>query len=136
MFVFQFPEESLCTKLIHNLLGASDSVCSGEQKVNAVKSAWLVGHEQGLLPDHMYPFGIQMLKLENELSSSELFEVIFYAYNFADVFFCAVYFEVNSVITLSKMKNDSTLKKVSYLNACRIPKTPKETVTYLNIGLQ
>ncbi|CAG9087109.1 unnamed protein product [Plutella xylostella] len=72
----RFPDESLCTKLIHNLLGASDSVCSGEQKVNAVKSAWLVGHEQGLLPDHMYPFGIQMLKLENELSSSELFEIL------------------------------------------------------------
>lgn len=75
-FFFQFPDKTLCTKYIHDLLGANDAVCTDSQKIKAVKHAWMFGHENGLLTNEMYAFGFDMLKLENEMSKDELLEVI------------------------------------------------------------
>lgn len=43
--------------------------------MKAVKHAWMYGHESGLLTDEMYAFGIDMLKLEGEVTNEELMEV-------------------------------------------------------------
>ncbi|XP_030025221.2 U3 small nucleolar RNA-associated protein 6 homolog [Manduca sexta] len=72
----KFPEESLCTKYIHDLLGLSDNVCVESQKIEAVKHAWMYGHDNGLLSSDMYSFGIEMLKLENKMSENELVEML------------------------------------------------------------
>ncbi|XP_075978746.1 U3 small nucleolar RNA-associated protein 6 homolog [Anticarsia gemmatalis] len=72
----KFPEVKLCTKYIHELLGADESVCNDYQKINAVKHAWMYGHDNGLLSNDMYAFGIEMFKLENEMSSEELMEIL------------------------------------------------------------
>lgn len=45
------------------------------QKINAVKHAWMYGHENGLLSNEMYAFGIEILKLENKLSTEDFMEV-------------------------------------------------------------
>lgn len=72
--MFQFPDQNLCTKYIHDLLGVTDSICNDNQKIDAVKQAWLFGHEHGLLTNEMYEFGIDLLKLEDE-SQEQLVEV-------------------------------------------------------------
>ncbi|KAI5645548.1 u3 small nucleolar RNA-associated protein 6 domain-containing protein [Phthorimaea operculella] len=72
----QFPDKNLCTKYIHGLLGADEAVCSDEQRISAVKHAWRFGHDNGLLTDDMYAFGIELLKLENETSEEEFMEIL------------------------------------------------------------
>ncbi|KAJ8716271.1 hypothetical protein PYW08_013556 [Mythimna loreyi] len=72
----KFPDETLCTKYIHGLLGANDSVCSDYQKINAVKHAWMYAHENGLLSNDMFAFGIEILKLENETSDEDLLRIL------------------------------------------------------------
>uniref|UniRef100_A0A1E1WCU7 U3 small nucleolar RNA-associated protein 6 homolog n=1 Tax=Pectinophora gossypiella TaxID=13191 RepID=A0A1E1WCU7_PECGO len=72
----RFPENNLCTKYIHGLLSVSESICTDVQKLNAVKHAWLNGHESGLLSEDMFAFGFEMLKLENETSQDELMEIL------------------------------------------------------------
>ncbi|KAJ2944216.1 hypothetical protein O0L34_g18195 [Tuta absoluta] len=72
----QFPDKNLCTKYIHGLLGADEAICSDDQRIRAVKHAWQFGHDNGLLTDDMYAFGIEMLKLENETSEGELMEIL------------------------------------------------------------
>ncbi|XP_023945935.2 U3 small nucleolar RNA-associated protein 6 homolog [Bicyclus anynana] len=72
----QFPDAALCTKYIHGLLGVKDSVCSEIQKINTVKHAWNYGHENGLLTNEMYAFGISVLKLEDEMTKDELTEIL------------------------------------------------------------
>ncbi|CAH2242741.1 jg11899 [Pararge aegeria aegeria] len=71
-----FPDETLCTKYIHGLLGIKDSLCSELQKISTVKHAWNYGHENGLLTSEMYAFGISMLKLEDEIAKDELTEIL------------------------------------------------------------
>lgn len=68
-------DENLCTRFIHDLLGLSEDICSDQQKIKAVKHAWMYGHDNGLLSNDMYAFGIEMLKLENETTTDELLEV-------------------------------------------------------------
>lgn len=53
----------------------NENICSDYQKIRAVKHAWMYGHENGLLTDDMYKFGIEMLKLDNEKTNEELLEV-------------------------------------------------------------
>ncbi|KAH9638990.1 hypothetical protein HF086_000916 [Spodoptera exigua] len=72
----KFPDETLCTKYIHDLLGASETVCSDQQKISAVKHAWKYGYENGLLTNDMFAFGLEILKLENETSDEELMEIL------------------------------------------------------------
>ncbi|CAG5025073.1 unnamed protein product [Parnassius apollo] len=72
----QFPDEKLCTNYIHGLLKLNDTLCTDQQKINAVKHAWYYGHENGLLSNDMYAFGIEVLKLEDELSTEELMKII------------------------------------------------------------
>ncbi|XP_045766401.1 U3 small nucleolar RNA-associated protein 6 homolog [Maniola jurtina] len=72
----RFPDENLCTKYIHGLLGIKDSVCTELQKISTVKHAWNYGHENGLLTNEMYAFGISMLKLQDEMTKDELTEII------------------------------------------------------------
>ncbi|KAF9411362.1 hypothetical protein HW555_009809 [Spodoptera exigua] len=72
----KFPDETLCTKYIHDLLGASETVCSDQQKISAVKHAWKYGYENGLLTNEMFAFGLEILKLENETSDEELMEIL------------------------------------------------------------
>ncbi|CAK1550599.1 unnamed protein product [Leptosia nina] len=62
----QFPDEKLCTQYIHHLLGLNDCICTENQKIHAVKQAWMYGHENGLLSNDMYAFGISFMKLEKE----------------------------------------------------------------------
>lgn len=50
-------------------------MCSDIQKIKAVKHAWMYGHENGLLTNDMYAFGLDMLKLENETSDEEFMVV-------------------------------------------------------------
>ncbi|KAJ0178448.1 hypothetical protein K1T71_006271 [Dendrolimus kikuchii] len=75
----QFPDEKLCTKYIHELLGVSENICTDYQKIRAVKHAWMYGHENALLTDDMYAFGIEMLILDNEKSNEELNEILNFA---------------------------------------------------------
>ncbi|XP_047993663.1 U3 small nucleolar RNA-associated protein 6 homolog [Leguminivora glycinivorella] len=72
----RFPDEKLCSKFIHELLGLNENVCSENQKVTAIKDAWMFGHENGLLSDDMYAFGIELLKLEDSLNSAELGQIL------------------------------------------------------------
>ncbi|CAG4950700.1 unnamed protein product [Colias eurytheme] len=72
----QFPDEKLCTKYIHGLLGLNNNICTDLQKITAVKQAWMYGHENGLLSNDMYAFGISLLKLEGEISSDEFVQII------------------------------------------------------------
>ncbi|XP_026762558.2 U3 small nucleolar RNA-associated protein 6 homolog [Galleria mellonella] len=72
----RFPDEKLCTKYIHELLGVQERICSDYQKIRAVKQAWLFAHDNGLLTNDLYAFGISMLKLENEISNSDLMEIL------------------------------------------------------------
>ncbi|XP_063828068.1 U3 small nucleolar RNA-associated protein 6 homolog [Ostrinia nubilalis] len=72
----QFSDESLCTKFLHGLLGASESVCSDSQKIWAVKDAWLFGLENDVLNSEMFEFGFEVLKLENTKSEKELLEIL------------------------------------------------------------
>ncbi|CAB3259655.1 unnamed protein product [Arctia plantaginis] len=60
----KFSDKNLCTRYIHELLGVNESVCSDLLKIQAVKNAWMYGHENGVLTDEMYAFGIKMYKLE------------------------------------------------------------------------
>ncbi|XP_028030528.1 U3 small nucleolar RNA-associated protein 6 homolog [Bombyx mandarina] len=71
-----FMDENLCTRFIHDLLGMSEDICSDQQKIKAVKHAWMYGHDNGLLSNDMYVFGIEMLKLENETTTDELLEIL------------------------------------------------------------
>ncbi|XP_053606153.1 U3 small nucleolar RNA-associated protein 6 homolog [Plodia interpunctella] len=73
--LLKFPDQNLCTKYIHDLLGVTDSICNDNQKIDAVKQAWLFGHEHGLLTNEMYEFGIDLLKLEDE-SQEQLVEIL------------------------------------------------------------
>ncbi|XP_068618280.1 U3 small nucleolar RNA-associated protein 6 homolog [Battus philenor] len=72
----QFPDENLCTHFIHGLLKINDTLCTDEQKIRAVKHAWMYGHENGLLSNEMYAFGIELLKLEDDLSTENFLEII------------------------------------------------------------
>jgi hypothetical protein len=45
------------------------------QKISAVKKAWYNCHESGLLSNDMFEFGIEMLKLENNITDEKLLEV-------------------------------------------------------------
>lgn len=65
----------MCTKYIHGALSLREGICTDLQKVAVVKRAWYYGHENGLLSKEMYTFGIQMLKLEDEISKDEYTEV-------------------------------------------------------------
>ncbi|KAL0872125.1 hypothetical protein ABMA27_004545 [Loxostege sticticalis] len=72
----QFSDESLCSKFIHGLLGASESVCSDSQKIWAVKDAWSFGLENEVLSSEMFEFGFEVLKLENTKSEQELLQIL------------------------------------------------------------
>ncbi|KAM3960767.1 U3 small nucleolar RNA-associated protein 6 homolog [Aphomia sociella] len=72
----RFPDEKLCTRYIRELLGVNERICSDVQKIRAVKQVWLYAHDSGLLTNDMYAFGIAMLKLENEISTDELMEIL------------------------------------------------------------
>ncbi|XP_072947814.1 U3 small nucleolar RNA-associated protein 6 homolog [Epargyreus clarus] len=72
----KFPDEKLCTKYIHNLLSVNESLCTETQKIFAVKQAWNYGHENGLLSNEMYAFGISLLKLEDEIPKDEFAEIL------------------------------------------------------------
>lgn len=72
----KFPDEALCTKYIHELLGANENVCRDHQRIKAVKHAWNYGNENGLLSNDMFAFGIEILKLENETSNDELMQIL------------------------------------------------------------
>lgn len=72
----KFPDQSLCTTYIHELLGVNENVCSEYQKISAVKHAWKYGHNNGLLSNDMYAFGIEMFKLLNEMTNEEMMEVL------------------------------------------------------------
>lgn len=61
---------------IHGLLGLKDDLCTDLQKICAVKQAWFFSHENGLLSNDMYVFGIKMLKLEGEITETQLTEVM------------------------------------------------------------
>lgn len=74
---FQFIDKKLCSKFIHELLSVNESICTEIQKITAVKEAWMYGHENELLTDDMYEFGITLLKLENA-SDEELVKVPIY----------------------------------------------------------
>ena len=41
-----------------------------------MKHAWMYGHENGLLSNDMFAFGIEILKLENDTSNEDLMQVI------------------------------------------------------------
>lgn len=72
----QIPDEKMCTKYIHGALSLREGICTDLQKVAVVKRAWYYGHENGLLSKEMYTFGIQMLKLEDEISKDEYTEIL------------------------------------------------------------
>ncbi|KPI91753.1 U3 small nucleolar RNA-associated protein 6-like [Papilio xuthus] len=72
----QFPDEKLCTKFIHGLLRINDTLCTDLQKIQVVKHAWMFGHENGVLSNEMYAFGIELLKLENTLSNDDFKQII------------------------------------------------------------
>ncbi|OWR44253.1 u3 small nucleolar RNA-associated protein 6 [Danaus plexippus plexippus] len=74
--LMQFPDENLSTMYIHGLLGLKDNLCTDLQKICAVKQAWFFSHENGLLSNDMYVFGIKMLKLEGEITETQLTEVL------------------------------------------------------------
>ncbi|CAG9793729.1 unnamed protein product [Diatraea saccharalis] len=72
----QFPDEKLCTQYIHKLLGVNEAICTNLQKISAVKEAWYYGHDNGLLSTDIFAFGIEVLKMENEISDSKLKELL------------------------------------------------------------
>lgn len=74
--LLKFPDEKLFTKYIHTLLGVNESSCSERQKIEAVRQAWMFGHEHGLLSEYMYDFGIEMLKIEAEITDDELLKIL------------------------------------------------------------
>lgn len=73
---FQFPDEKMCTKYIHELLSLSEHDCTGLQNITAVKQAWMFGHDHGLLSEFMYSFGIEIFKTENKMTTDEILQVI------------------------------------------------------------
>ncbi|KAL4713139.1 hypothetical protein ACJJTC_004525 [Scirpophaga incertulas] len=72
----RFPDIKLCTQFIHHLLGANESICTDSQKITAVKKAWYYGHENALLSEDMFKFGIDLLKAENKTSNENLLELL------------------------------------------------------------
>ncbi|XP_073947394.1 U3 small nucleolar RNA-associated protein 6 homolog [Choristoneura fumiferana] len=74
----RFTDKKLCSKFIHELLSLNESICTDIQKITAVKEAWMYGHENELLTDDMYEFGIKLLKLEN-VSNEELLKILEFA---------------------------------------------------------
>ncbi|CAH0398639.1 unnamed protein product [Chilo suppressalis] len=72
----KFPDEKLCTQYIHGLLGANETACTDLQKISAVKEAWYYGHDNGILSTEIFAFGIEILKMENEISDEKLSELL------------------------------------------------------------
>ncbi|GBP37823.1 U3 small nucleolar RNA-associated protein 6 homolog [Eumeta japonica] len=72
----KFSDEKLSTKYIYELLSLNESVCPTMTKIELVKRAWLFCHENNVLSANMYPFGIQFLQLENEMTTDELMEIL------------------------------------------------------------
>ncbi|XP_059053862.1 U3 small nucleolar RNA-associated protein 6 homolog [Achroia grisella] len=72
----RFPDEKLCSRYIQDLLGVNERICSDYQKISAVKKAWLFAHENGLLTNDLYAFGIAFLKLDDKISTVDLLEIL------------------------------------------------------------
>lgn len=53
----------------------NDTLCTDLQKIRIVKQAWMFGHENGVLSNDMYAFGIELLKFENTLSTEDFKQV-------------------------------------------------------------